>query len=216
MLGIWAWYNYTLPEPTEVGEESSAIEDVSSEDTSGEDVVVDDTEGVASESESNTSNSEEPMTYSYQGVLSSARINNTQARISTSNGDIVFDLFADTAPATVSNFVYLAEAGYFDGLTFHRREEGFVIQGGDPSGNGTGGPGYEFEDELDDNYSYTRGIVAMANRGPDTNGSQFFIMLADVPLPKAYTIFGEVTVGMDVVDAIAVGDVMNSVVIDGK
>ena len=116
----------------------------------------------------------------------------------------------------VSNFVYLANAGYYDSLTFHRRVEGFVIQGGDPLGSGMGGPGYKFEDELDDEYSYDKGIVAMANSGPDTNGSQFFIMLADYPLDKAYTIFGRVTEGLDVVDGIVVGDAMSSVVIEDK
>ncbi|MFH1632363.1 MAG: peptidylprolyl isomerase [bacterium] len=166
-----------------------------------------------SESEDSINTNVEIMTYSFPGVLDSERIDNKQVSISTDKGDIVFELYADTAPMAVSNLVYLAEAGYFDGLTFHRREEGFVIQGGDPAGNGTGGPGYMFADELDDDYSYDRGIVAMANRGPDTNGSQFFIMLADYPLPKNYTIFGRVTSGMEVVDSIAVGDVMNTVVV---
>ncbi len=152
--------------------------------------------------------------WEFPGVLSQEAIANKQIRISTAKGEIVFDVFADTAPATVSNFVYLTQGGYYNGLTFHRREEGFVIQGGDPNGNGTGGPGYEFADELADNYSYERGIVAMANHGSDTNGSQFFIMLGDTPLPKAYTIFGRVTEGMDVVDAIAVGDVMTTVVVE--
>ena len=157
---------------------------------------------------------DEPMTYEFPGELPAEQIENKQVRITTDKGDIVFTLFADTAPKTVSNFVYLTGEGYYDGLTFHRREEGFVIQGGDPNGNGTGGPGYRFQDELDDDHQYTRGIVAMANAGPNTNGSQFFVMLADVPLPKAYSIFGEVTEGMDVVDAIAVGDVMTSVTVE--
>jgi cyclophilin family peptidyl-prolyl cis-trans isomerase len=152
--------------------------------------------------------------WTYQGAFSSERITGKIARISTKYGDIVIRLYGDTAPITVSNFVYLAEGGYFNGLTFHRREEGFVIQGGDPSGNGTGGPGYTFEDELNDEYTYSRGRVAMANRGPDTNGSQFFIMLDDTPLPKAYSIFGEVIEGMDVVDQIRKGDVMTTVNIE--
>lgn len=139
-----------------------------------------------------------------------------QIRITTEKGDIVFTLFEDTAPLATENFIKLTEDGYYDGLTFHRREDGFVIQGGDPNGDGTGGPGYTFEDELDDDRQYTRGIVAMANAGPNTNGSQFFIMLDDVSLPKRYTIFGEVTEGMDVVDAIAVGDVMTSVVVEDQ
>lgn len=152
----------------------------------------------------------------FPGVLPEAEIAKKQIRLSTAKGDIVFELFADTAPKTVSNFVYLTQSGYYNGLTFHRREEGFVIQGGDPNGNGTGGPGYKFEDELADSHTYTRGIVAMANAGPNTNGSQFFVMLADVPLPKAYTIFGQVTSGMEVVDKIAIGDVMTKVAVEDK
>lgn len=156
------------------------------------------------------------MTWEFPGIFSEEQIVNKQIRIHTEKGDVVFELFADTAPATVSNFVYLTQGGYYNGLTFHRREEGFVIQGGDPSGNGTGGPGYTFEDELEDQYGYVRGVVAMANRGPDTNGSQFFIMLEDTPLPKNYSIFGRVTEGMDVVDQIVVGDVMTTVTVEEK
>lgn len=132
--------------------------------------------------------------------------------IETEKGDIVIELFEETAPLATENFVKLAGDGFYDGLAFHRRDEGFVIQGGDPNGNGTGGPGYTFADELDDDYTYERGIVAMANRGPNTNGSQFFIMLDDAPqLPKLYTIFGRVTEGMDVVDRIQIGDTMTRV-----
>ena len=152
--------------------------------------------------------------WTFPGVLSLEEIQKKQIRVKTEKGDIVFELFADTAPKTVSNFVYLTTGGYYNGLTFHRREPGFVIQGGDPSGNGSGGPGYEFEDELTDNLTYDRGIVAMANRGPNTNGSQFFVMLGSTPLPKAYTIFGRVTEGMDVVDKIAVGDKMTAVMVE--
>ncbi len=156
------------------------------------------------------------QTWKFPGVLSDETIQNKQVRITTEKGDIVFEMYPDTAPMTVSNFVYLANSTYFNGLTFHRREEGFVIQGGDPNGNGTGGPGYQFEDELDDEYQYERGIVAMANSGPNTNGSQFFVMLADTALPKAYSIFGKVIEGMDVVDAIAVGDKMTLVTVEDK
>tara|TARA_Y100000031_G_scaffold118444_1_gene131754 strand:- start:891 stop:1511 length:621 start_codon:yes stop_codon:yes gene_type:complete len=156
------------------------------------------------------------QSWKFPGVLSDETIQNKQVRITTAKGDIVFELFPDTAPMTVSNFVYLTNSTYYNGLTFHRREEGFVIQGGDPQGNGMGGPGYSFDDELNDNYSYDRGIVAMANSGPNTNGSQFFIMLGDTALPKAYSIFGQVTEGMDVVDAIVVGDEMSSVVVEDK
>lgn len=149
-------------------------------------------------------------------ILPAKEIAKKQIRLTTDKGEIVFELFDDTAPLTVSNFVYLANQGYYNGLTFHRREEGFVIQGGDPSGNGTGGPGYQFIDELKDKYTYERGIVAMANAGPNTNGSQFFIMLANVPLPKAYSIFGRVTSGLDVVDKIKVGDKMTAVAVEDK
>ncbi len=158
----------------------------------------------------------EPTTvsWSYQGKLPDDQIQGKRVRVSTAKGEIIFELFADTAPLAVSNFVYLSQGGYYNGLTFHRREEGFVIQGGDPNGNGTGGPGYRFGDELNDAHRYERGIVAMANAGPDTNGSQFFIMLKDTPLTKAYSIFGRVVDGMDVVDKIAVGDVMTTVTIE--
>ena len=155
-------------------------------------------------------------TWTFPGTLPVDQIQNKQIRLSTEKGDIVFELFADTAPQTVSNFVYLTQGGFYNGLTFHRREKGFVIQGGDPKGNGTGGPGYKFADELVDTYDYDRGIVAMANSGPNTNGSQFFIMLDDTPLPKAYSIFGRVTQGMDVVDAIVVGDKMTTVTVEDQ
>lgn len=156
------------------------------------------------------------QTWNFPGELSEETIGNKQIRITTAKGDIVFELYNETAPLAVSNFVYLTQSGYYNNLTFHRREEGFVIQGGDPSGDGSGGPGYTFADELDDEYSYDRGIVAMANRGVNTNGSQFFIMLSDYPLPKNYTIFGKVLEGMDVVDEIQVGDVMSTVVVEDK
>src|SRR3989338_3918415 len=111
------------------------------------------------------------------------------------------------APKAVSNFITLVEKGFYDNVTFHRVIPGFMIQGGDPKGNGTGGPGYTFEDELNpstDSYKegYKKGVVAMANAGPNTNGSQFFIMLEDYPLPNNYTIFGKVIKGQEVVDAI--------------
>ncbi len=140
--------------------------------------------------------------------------------IHTAKGDIEFETYPKDAPKTVANFSTLAKKGYYNGLTFHRVEPGFVIQGGDPNGNGSGGYsiyGPTFEDELNpDTVSYKEGykegVVAMANRGPNTNGSQFFIMLADNDsLPKNYTIFGKVTKGMDVVKQIAVGDKMTSV-----
>lgn len=171
-------------------------------------------EVLTQESDSSDSQVTEQSMYTFPGVLEASQIENKIVRVQTEKGEIVFELFADTAPKTVSNFVYLAEQGYFDGLTFHRRVEDFVIQGGDPNGTGTGGPGYKFEDELNDEYQYDRGIVAMANSGPNTNGSQFFIMLADNPLPKLYSIFGRVLEGMEVVDQIAIGDVMTTVTIE--
>ncbi len=151
------------------------------------------------------------------------RISAKTGTIHTAKGDIVIEFYPDDAPKTVMNFATLAKAGYYNGLTFHRVEPGFVIQGGDPNGNGSGGEsiyGPTFEDELNASSSsyqagYLEGVVAMANRGPNTNGSQFFIMLADTPsLPKAYTIFGKVTSGMDVVKKIAVGDKMLQVSVE--
>ncbi len=153
--------------------------------------------------------------WKFPGALPAAKIHRKQIRITTAKGDIVFDLYDQDAPKTVSNFVYLAGGGFYDGLTFHRVEPGFVIQGGDPNGNGTGGPGYKFDDEPVTR-QYTEGIVAMANAGPNTNGSQFFIMLANNPLPPNYTIFGKVTSGMDVVHKIAIGDVMTKVTVENK
>ncbi|HVZ12602.1 MAG TPA: peptidylprolyl isomerase [Patescibacteria group bacterium] len=130
----------------------------------------------------------------------------------TDKGDITVDLYASEAAKTVTNFATLAKRGYYNNLTFHRVED-WVIQGGDPSGNGSGGTsiyGPTFEDELNPNTpsyqaGYIRGVLAMANRGPNTNGSQFFILKKDTPLPHAYTIFGKVTNGLDVVDQVVVG-----------
>lgn len=125
------------------------------------------------------------------------------AKIETSEGTIEATLLAQEAPQTVNNFVFLAREGFYDGVIFHRVINGFMIQTGDPTGTGRGGPGYQFNDEPVSR-RYTRGILAMANAGPNTNGSQFFIVHGgDVGLPPNYTIFGEVTSGMDVVDAIA-------------
>lgn len=145
-------------------------------------------------------------------VLKPDQIEGKTVTIKTAKGNIVIELFAD-APLAASNFISLINKKFYDGLTFHRREEGFVIQGGDPVGNGTGGPGYKFDDEPVTR-NYDRGIVAMANSGPNTNGSQFFIMLSDFPLPPQYTIFGQVTSGMDVVDKIQIGDKMTSVTVE--
>jgi cyclophilin family peptidyl-prolyl cis-trans isomerase len=128
-----------------------------------------------------------------------------RATIRTSHGDIVVELFADRSPTTVNNFVFLAGEGFYDGVIFHRVINGFMIQGGDPTGTGTGGPGYRFRDELDaaKEFGYAPGILAMANAGPNTNGSQFFLMHRDNPLPPAYAVFGRTVEGLEVIDAIA-------------
>jgi cyclophilin family peptidyl-prolyl cis-trans isomerase len=136
----------------------------------------------------------------------------TRATIATELGDIEVDLFTDGAPKAAANFVKLAKQGFYDDVIFHRVIPGFMIQGGDGQFGkkaslsqdrvGTGGPGYKFEDEPFKG-SYSRGTLAMANAGPNTNGSQFFIMHADYALPKNYTIFGQVTKGIEVVDQIA-------------
>lgn len=124
------------------------------------------------------------------------------ATLKTTQGDIVISLFAKETPKTVSNFITLSRKNFYNNTIFHRVIKGFMIQGGDPKGDGTGGPGYTFDDEPFTG-SYTRGTIAMANAGPNTNGSQFFIMHADYALPKNYVIFGRVTEGLDVVDQIA-------------
>jgi cyclophilin family peptidyl-prolyl cis-trans isomerase len=121
----------------------------------------------------------------------------------TNHGDVALDLFPAEAPLAVNSFLFLAKEGFYDGGIFHRVIPGFVIQGGDPTGTGRGGPGYSFRDELGTGRRYSRGILAMANAGPNTNGSQFFICLGDLKLPNQYTIFGQVASGMEAVDAIA-------------
>lgn len=128
--------------------------------------------------------------------------------IKTNMGVITFATYDADAPQTVNNFITLAQKGFYDGIIFHRVIDGFMIQGGDPTGTGMGGPNYTFADELNpetDSYKegYKKGVVAMANAGPNTNGSQFFIMVADYPLDHNYTIFGKVITGQEVADAIA-------------
>lgn len=154
-------------------------------------------------------------TYTFPGRLADDRIMNKQARIVTNKGTIVFTLDAEQSPLAVSSFVYLAEQGYFDGLTWHRVIKDFVIQGGDPTGTGTGGPGYKFPDEPVTG-EYVEGTVAMANAGPNTNGSQFFITNADgtQKLAKSYSIFGHVTSGLDIVKQITQGDTMDKITIE--
>lgn len=143
-----------------------------------------------------------------------------QAIIKTNKGEIKLNLFSDVAPVTVLNFITLAKTGYYNGLKFHRVIEDFMIQGGDPTGTGTGGPGYQFGDEFKEGVVFNKkGLLAMANAGPNTNGSQFFI--THVPtewLNYKHTIFGEVVSqkDQDVVDSIKQGDTMNEVIIVGN
>lgn len=143
----------------------------------------------------------------FPGVLPMNELVGKKVTLDTNKGQIVVEILPEATKAA-SNFIHLSQDGFYNGLTFHRVVPGFVIQGGDPVGNGTGGPGYTFEDEPVTK-PYNRGIVAMANAGPNTNGSQFFIMLADHPeLPPQYTIFGKVIRGIEVVDQIVIGDVI--------
>ena len=131
------------------------------------------------------------------------------AVVKTGEGDITIDLKAKKVPITVNNFISLARENFYNGLVFHRVMKDFMIQGGDPKGDGSGGPGYKFDDEkLGDKYK--RGTVAMANSGSNTNGSQFFIIHKDYDLPASYVIFGQVSSGMDVVDKIATAEVTDN------
>ena len=138
------------------------------------------------------------------------------ATFDTSRGPIRVELAADKAPLTVANFVNLAKRGFYDGLSFHRVISDFMIQGGCPQGTGTGGPGYKFEDEANNGLGHERGVLSMANAGPNTNGSQFFITHVATPwLDGKHTVFGKVIEGLDVVDAVKQGDAINSVKIEG-
>lgn len=137
------------------------------------------------------------------------------AKLETSRGDIVVELFAKDAPVTVNNFVFLARDEFYNGTVFHRVINDFMIQGGDPTGTGRGGPGYRFEDETKGNPNrHERGVLSMANAGPGTNGSQFFI--THVPcdwLDGKHTVFGKVLSGQDIVDSVKQGDTLKSVTI---
>src|SRR5579862_3520677 len=141
----------------------------------------------------------------------------SQVRITTNRGDIVFTLFPDDAPLHTAAFIKLAEAGFYDGLTFHRVEPGFVVQGGDPKGDGTGGPGYKLKAEFNAR-PHVRGTVAMARASqPDSAGSQFYICLDDARfLDRQYTVFGQMIDGFDALDAIKRGDTMTSVRIEPR
>jgi peptidyl-prolyl cis-trans isomerase B (cyclophilin B) len=147
----------------------------------------------------------------------SERARTSQARIQTDKGDIVFTFFPDEAPVHSSAFIKLAEAGFYDGVTFHRVEPGFVIQGGDPQGDGTGGPGYRLKAEFNA-HPHLRGTVAMArSSSPDSAGSQFYICLDDARfLDNNYTVFGQMSEGFEALDAIRRGDKMNKVTIEPK
>tara|TARA_A100001037_G_scaffold306564_1_gene352750 strand:- start:20216 stop:20713 length:498 start_codon:yes stop_codon:yes gene_type:complete len=140
------------------------------------------------------------------------------AVINTSRGEIKLSLYSEQTPITVSNFVNLAERGYYDGLMFHRVIESFMIQGGCPEGTGMGGPGYNFEDECTPELKHdTPGILSMANAGPGTNGSQFFITHVETSwLDGKHTVFGKVDTGQDIVDSIQQGDVIESIKIEGN
>ena len=166
-------------------------------------VAVNSTGGTLSVSEVPVDASSTPITS--KPVVDNKNMNTVT--IDTNFGKIVLGLYRNDAPKASENFVTLAQKGFYNNLIFHRVIPGFMIQGGDPKATGSGGPGYTFEDELDPNtpsakVGYKKGVLAMANAGPNTNGSQFFIMLADYPLPHSYTIFGHVISGQDVVDAI--------------
>ncbi|MCD7099813.1 peptidylprolyl isomerase [Stenotrophomonas sp. MMGLT7] len=138
------------------------------------------------------------------------------ATFDTARGPIKIELYPDKAPLTVANFVNLAKRGFYDGLNFHRVIADFMIQGGCPEGSGRGGPGYRFEDETDNGVRHERGVLSMANAGPNTNGSQFFITHVATPwLDGKHTVFGKVVEGLDVVDAVAQGDAINKVTIEG-
>ena len=138
------------------------------------------------------------------------------ATFDTDRGPIKVELYPDKAPLTVASFVNLARHGFYDGLGFHRVIPDFMIQGGCPEGSGRGGPGYKFEDEANHGVRHERGVLSMANAGPNTNGSQFFITHVPTPhLDGKHTVFGKVLEGLDVVDSVAGGDAINSVKIEG-
>lgn len=145
------------------------------------------------------------------------RARRSHVRIATAHGDILFQLFPDDAPVHTAAFIKLADSGFYDGLTFHRVEPGFVVQGGDPRGDGTGGPGYHLKAEFNAR-PHLRGTVAMARASaPDSAGSQFYICLGDARfLDRQYTVFGQMTEGFEALDAIRRGDAMSSVKVEPK
>jgi len=151
------------------------------------------------------------------GVMTTSSAESLKATLNTTKGPIVIQLTPDKTPVTVANFVNLIKRGYYDGLSFHRVISNFMIQGGDPLGNGTGGPGYKFKDEFDPSLRHSGpGILSMANAGPGTNGSQFFITHGAQPhLDNRHSVFGKVIEGQDVVNKIAQGDKIEKATIEG-
>lgn len=139
-----------------------------------------------------------------------------EATLDTDTGEISLHLYPEHAPKTVNNFVFLSREGFYEGTPFHRVIEGFIVQGGDPTGTGRGGPGYQFEDEIEGNpLTHETGVISMANAGPNTNGSQFFITRAPQShLDEKHTVFGEVVEGQDVVDDLEEGDTLRDVTIE--
>jgi peptidyl-prolyl cis-trans isomerase B (cyclophilin B) len=159
-----------------------------------------------------------PNQYSAPPAMTIDETRSYTATIDTSRGRIVVELFAKDAPKTVNNFVFLARDKFYDGTTFHRVIADFMIQGGDPTGTGRGGPGYRFEDETKNNPNrHAKGVLSMANAGPNTNGSQFFITHVETSwLDGKHTVFGRVLSGQDIVDSIQQGDTINGISIEEK
>jgi peptidyl-prolyl cis-trans isomerase B (cyclophilin B) len=156
-----------------------------------------------------------PKQWKNPPVMSIDTKKNYRVTMETNRGAIELELYPQYAPVTVNNFVYLVKEGFYDGLKFHRVISNFMIQGGDPTGIGSGGPGYRFEDEVKNNLlKHETGVISMANAGPNTNGSQFFITHSPQPhLNGKHTVFGKVISGMDVVNSIRQGDVMTKLMI---
>ena len=201
-LLLWA------KQPSAYSQEAPTADAVSAAVANSVDTSVETAAATTTDSNATTASPSAPASTMAPITNSNNQNNQHMITIQTNKGTIVFETYDADAPNTVQNFITLANKGFYNGLIFHRVIKGFMIQGGDPTGTGRGGPGYTFADELNpvtQSYKtgYVRGTVAMANSGPDTNGSQFFIMQADTPLPNSYSIFGHVTSGMDVVDAIA-------------
>ena len=173
---------------------------------SSDDVANEDNAVIENESTTTIGETMNDKVYDKQPDMNINLNSDYSAVIKTNFGEMTVEFYMEDSPVTVNNFVTLSNDGYYDNVIFHRVISGFMIQGGDPSGTGHGEygkfPGYEFDDELNNQRPYEKGILAMANRGPNTNGSQFFIMHEDYPLPYQYTIFGKVLSGLDVVDAI--------------